>query len=106
MKAPGNQIVAVICIVMAVGMMAFLFGESRNDPSLRIAALVSGTSLVAALTAIASTILTGKDVTKPDPADLPPGSVATSTASQTVQTPPLFPTPLVTGITGIEKESQ
>lgn len=102
MKAPGNQIVAVICIIFAVGMMAFLFGESRNDPSLRIAALVSGTSLVAALTAIASTILTGKDVTKSDPADLPPGSVATSASSQTVQTPPLSNSPLVTGI---EKEN-
>lgn len=91
MKAPGNQIVAVVCIVFAVGMMAFLFGESRNDPSLRIAALVSGTSLVAALTAIASTILTGKDVTKPDTSELPPGSVATSATQQTVQVPPIDP---------------
>lgn len=93
MKAPGNQIVAVICIVFAVLMMGFLFGESRGDPSLRIAALVSGTSLVAALTAIASTILTGKDVTKPDPADLPPGSEMRQTTASTVLTPPIAPEP-------------
>jgi hypothetical protein len=90
-SAPGNGWIAVLCIVLAVALMSFLFGESRNDPSLRIAALVAGTGLVAGLSAIASTILTGKDVTKPDPADLPPGSVATSATQNTVQVPPIDP---------------
>lgn len=87
MKTPGNGAIALISLAFAVGLMVFLFAESRNDPSLRIAALVAGTGLVSALGAIASTILTGKDVTKPDPADLPPGSVQQQTT--TVQTPPI-----------------
>ena len=66
----------------AVGLMAFLFGESRNDPSLRIAALVAGTGLVSSLAAIASTILTGKDVTQPrDPSDLPANTTTIDTST-------------------------
>lgn len=99
MKTPANGTIALVCLVLAVALMLFLFGESRNDPSLRIAALVAGTGLVSALSAIASTMLTGKDVTKPDPADLPPGSVQQQTT--TVQTPPLTPI-----VTGIERENQ
>lgn len=82
---PGNGLIALICICFAVGLMAFLFGESRNDPSLRIAALVAGTGLVSALSAIASTMLTGKDVTKPDPADLPPNSSMHSTQTTEIK---------------------
>ena len=99
MKTPSNGNIAMIALILAVGLMVFLFAESRNDPSLRIAALVAGTGLVSALGAIASTILTGKDVTKPDPADLPPGSLQQQTT--TTQTPPLTPV-----VTGIEKEIQ
>ena len=61
---PKQNTLALFCILLAVFLMAFLFSESRNDPSLRIAALVAGTGLVASLAAIASTILTGRDVTK------------------------------------------
>ena len=70
MKTPGANGIALISLIAAVILMAFLFVGSRNDPSLRIAALVAGTGLVSSLAAIASTILTGKDVTKPS--DLPP----------------------------------
>jgi hypothetical protein len=57
---------------------------------LRIAALVAGTGAVASLLAIASTLLTGKDVTKPrDPADMPPNSTTTDTS--TVKTGPVTP---------------
>ena len=52
---PNVNIIALACLLCAVGLMALLFGESRNDPSLRIAALVAGTGLVSALAAIAST---------------------------------------------------
>ena len=87
----SNSTVALICLLGAIALMAYLFAESRNDPSLRIAALVAGTGLVASLGSIASTILTGKDVTKPDTADLPPGSVATQTTASTIKTPPIDP---------------
>jgi hypothetical protein len=75
--------------------MMFLFAESRGDPALRIAALVAGTGLVASLVAIASTMLTGKDVTKPrDPADLPPNTTTVDTSSVQVGSPdPLKPNP-------------
>lgn len=91
MKTPANGTIALICLILAVGLMVFLFAESRSDPSLRIAALVAGTGLVSALGAIASTMLTGKDVTKPDASELPPGTVATSATQQTVQVPPIDP---------------
>ncbi len=90
MKNVTVNVIALGCLLMAVGLMVFLFAESRNDPSLRIAALVSGTGLVATLGAIASTILTGKDLTKGhDPADMPPNSTATE--SSTVKVGPAPP---------------
>ena len=89
------QRVALICLILAVGLDCYLFAESRNDPALRIAALVSGTNLVAALAAIASTMLTGKDLTHPEPA--PPGTTSTSTVQVTQTTPP---TPPATPIPG------
>lgn len=79
MKTPGANGIALISLIAAVILMAFLFVGSRNDPSLRIAALVAGTGLVSSLAAIASTILTGKDVTKPS--DLPPNSVSVDTST-------------------------
>lgn len=63
MKSPTTNLIALTCLILAVGLMVFLFAESRQDPSLRIAALVAGTGLVSSLGAIASTMLTGKDVT-------------------------------------------
>jgi len=84
-----NNFIALICIIGAIGLMVFLFAESRMDPSLRIAALVSGTGLVSALIAIASTLVVGKDVTKPDPADLPPGSKQVASVETTTQIPPV-----------------
>ena len=88
MKTPGNNFIALYALMGAIGLMVYLFAGSRQDPSLRIAALVAGTGLVSALAAIASTILTGKDVTKP-PSDLPPNSSATT--SSTVQVGPQAP---------------
>lgn len=92
MKTPNNNMIALYALFGAIGLMIYLFAGSRQDPSLRIAALVAGTGLVSALAAIASTILTGKDVTKP-PSDLPPNSTATQ--SSTVQVGPQAPVPLV-----------
>jgi hypothetical protein len=89
--APSNNTIALYALVIATGLMVYLFAGSRNDPSLRIAALVAGTGLVSALAAIASTILTGKDLTKPrDPAAMPPNSTTTDTSI--VQVGPVDPT--------------
>lgn len=87
MKTPNINTIALILVLLAVSLMAYLFGESRNDPSLRIAALVAGTGLVSALAAIASTILTGKDLTKGrDPSDLPPNTTTVDTSTVQVGT--------------------
>lgn len=77
MKSFSLNTIALIVLVVAAGLMVFLFAESRGDPSLRIAALVAGTGLVSAFAAIGSTILTGKDLTKHDqdnPNPIPPGT--------------------------------
>jgi len=74
--------IAFFLICLAVALTTFLFAESRNDPSLRIAMLVSATATVAGVLAIASTLLTGRDVTKPrDPSDLPPNTTTVDTST-------------------------
>ena len=92
MKTPSTNGIAVICLLCAVGLMVFLFAESRSDPSLRIAALVAGTGLVSTVAAIASTILTGKDLTqRHDPNDLPPNTTTTDTSTIKVGSDPIVP---------------
>lgn len=85
--------IAFWLLMSGVVLTVFLFAESRNDPSLRIATLVSATAFVSSLGSIASTLLTGKDVTAPGPGhgvgELPPGSVATRATSSTVEIPPI-----------------
>ncbi len=94
MKSPNINTIAMVILLVAVGLMAYLFGESRNDPSLRIAALVAGTGLVSALAAIASTILTGKDLTKArEPADMPPGTTTVDTSTVKVGPAAVDPIP-------------
>lgn len=93
---PGNNSIATLCIISGVLLTAYIFAASRNDPGLRMAALVAATSIASALIAIASTMLVGTNVmTKPpqtDPNELPPGSVVTTNGPQeTVQTPPIAP---------------
>jgi hypothetical protein len=88
-KLPPGQYIAIICILGAIGVSVYTFAASRLDPGLRMAALVSMTNLAAALMATASTMLVGKTFgpEKPNPSDLPPGSITTS--NETVQTPPI-----------------
>jgi hypothetical protein len=86
MRTPTQNGIALIALVMAVLLMAYLFVASRNDPSLRIAALVAGTGLVSSLASISSTLLTGKDVTSKAASELPPNSSMTSTTATTVST--------------------
>jgi len=71
-KTPAINMIALIILLASTGLMIYLFAASRNDPSLRIAALVAGTGLVSSLAAIASTILTGKDLTKGHDTTEPP----------------------------------
>lgn len=90
LSRPNPNLISIICIVGAVGLSTYIFAASRNDPGLRMAALVSSTSIAAALMATASTMLVGKSFTgngKTDPEDLPPGSAVTN--SEKVQTPPV-----------------
>ncbi len=86
MKSPTNNWIAVVCIVSCVALTVFIFSASRSDSGLRMAALVSSTSIAAGLIAIASTLLTGKDVTKAE--DLPPGSSLQQTTTLSAKTPP------------------
>lgn len=87
--------IGLILIIIAAVMVEMLFLESRQDASLRIAALTIVGTLVTGTLAIASTLMIGKDVTHPAP-DVPPGSSATlsTTTSQTIQTPASPATPL------------
>lgn len=63
--------IAFYLILIATFLMVTLFFMTRQDPSLRTGALFAGTGLVSAITAIASTLLVGRDVQQKD---LPPGS--------------------------------
>jgi len=72
-KTISSNMIALVCLILGFILVVYLFAESRNDPSLRIAALVAGTGYVSMLGAIGSTILTGKDLTKPrEPSEQPP----------------------------------
>lgn len=79
---PTNNTIALVCIVVGAAMTLVIFFESRNDPGLRMAALVFASNISTAIVAISSLLLTGKDLTgKHDPADLPPGSVQVDTST-------------------------
>lgn len=72
---PSNNVIAIVCIVGAVGLTVYIFAASRSDAGLRMASLVSSTSIAAALVTIASTMLIGKDAMhKKDVDDPAPGS--------------------------------
>lgn len=88
---PTNNVIALVCIVVGAAMTLTIFFESRNDPGLRMAALVFASNISTAIVAISSLLLTGKDTTNKgkDPADLPPGAVSTDATSSTVQIPPI-----------------
>jgi hypothetical protein len=71
-------IVIITAMTLSSAITILIFLESRNDPNLRVAALVGAFNIPVAFTAIASTLLTGKDLTqRHDPSDLPPGSTQT-----------------------------
>ena len=83
-----TAIVVLVMVICCVGLTVYVFAASRADPGLRMAALVAATGISSALMATASTLLTGKDLTRhPDPADLPPNS--TQQTIDTVKTGPL-----------------
>lgn len=87
----SNNMIAFIFGIVSVTFTAYIFLASRNDPGLRMAALVSATSTASSLLAIASTLLTGKDLTQSrDPANLPPNTKTIDTSTVTVG--PVVPT--------------
>lgn len=71
---PTNNFIALSAMFLSVIVIVYVFAESRNDPGLRMAALVAATGLGASLNSIASTMLTGKDVTKQDQKDKDPAT--------------------------------
>lgn len=76
MKTPGNNTIALILALVGGALTVYIFAASRNDPGLRMAALVAATGAASSLMAVASTLLTGKDLTKHDdnqPPQLPEG---------------------------------
>ena len=85
MKQLRPLIVGLWLIFLAGILVELLFFESRQDPSLRIAALTIVGNLIVGILAIASTLMIGKDVTHPqEPA--PPGTKSSTTIVQ--ETPP------------------
>jgi hypothetical protein len=82
MKSLSNNVIAFVFGIAGAAFSAYIFLASRGDPGLRMAALVSATASAASLLTIASTLLTGKDVTTHNGKDLPPG------ATQVTQVPP------------------
>ena len=86
-----NNVIAFVFGILAVIFTAYIFLASRNDPGLRMAALVSATGTAASLLAIASTLLTGKDLTQ-NGRDLPPGSTQVTQIPPTSSTVSVNPT--------------
>ena len=99
--------IGLILILIAAVVVEMLFLESRQDPSLRIAALTIVGTLVTGILAIASTLMIGKDVTHQD---LPPNSSMQQTTTLQTKTPPDPPatppplTPLASQIADASKE--
>ena len=62
MKPATNNTIALFAMLMGAAVVVYVFAASRADPGLRMAALVSATTAGATLLAIASTLLTGKDL--------------------------------------------
>lgn len=85
---PSNNFIALICILVGALLTIYIFSASRNDPGLRMAALVFASNICTAIVAISSLLLTGKDTTQKG-AELPPGSVATEASTSTIKTPPI-----------------
>jgi hypothetical protein len=92
-NAASNMLIAILCISTSSAMSFALFAMSRNSVNMQLLALGCVISQVSALMATASTILVGKsfEPSKVNPADLPAGSVTSST--DTVQLPPIAQTP-------------
>lgn len=90
-KGISNNLIAFVFGILAVIFTAYIFLASRNDPGLRMAALVSATGTAASLLAIASTLLTGKDLTQ-NSKDLPPGTTQITQLPPTTATVTVDPT--------------
>lgn len=88
---PSNNTIATVCIVLGAALTVFIFQESRNDPGLRMAALVFASNVATAIVAISSLLLTGKDTTGNK--EVPAGGNQTDISMTTTQAPPVSPAP-------------
>jgi hypothetical protein len=86
-KTPSNNIIALIFGLLSVAVALIIFAWSRQDPGLRMAALVSASNIAASVLAISSTLLTGKDLTQKEPPDNTTSVVAPPTTTVTVEPP-------------------
>jgi hypothetical protein len=75
MKTPSTNTIALIAMMLGTAVVTAAFAASRGDSGLRIAALTMVSTASGTLLAIASTLLTGKDLTQKEP---PPGTVQVS----------------------------
>lgn len=93
MKAPTNQAVAILAIILACAMVFGAFWLSRGDHDLKLMSLQAVLTQCGTLLGIAGTLLVGvqayKSLTGTDtPSDLPPGSSVSASTQSTVQIPP------------------
>lgn len=102
---PSNNFIALICIIVGAALTVYIFSASRNDPGLRMAALVFASNICTAIVAISSLLLTGKDTTQKG-AELPPGSVSTEASTSTIKTAPIKPADQVPMDASIPQEMQ
>jgi len=96
------NLIALCAMLLGTAVVVYIFSASRNDPGLRIAALTLGGTASGTLLAIASTLLTGRDLTNRQ-SDLPPGTTqltqvppnnaTVNVAGNTINTPPTQETP-------------
>ena len=90
-KGLSNNLIAFVFGIAGAAFSAYIFLASRGDPGLRMAALVSATASAASLLTIASTLLTGKDVTQ-HTKDLPAGTTQVTQLPPTTATVTVDPT--------------
>lgn len=94
MNTPRAQFWLTLNFATQASVIAVLvFVMCRGDHDMKLLALGAAISQTSSLMSTASTMLTGRDVTKHD-VDLPPGSSRTASATETIRTPPIASNPI------------
>lgn len=106
MKAPTNQAVAILAIILSCSMVFGAFFLSRGDHDLKLMSLQAVLTTGGTLLGIAGTLLVGvqayKSLTGTDtPSDLPPGSTVSASTQSSVQIPPTTTTSVTSSETTV-----